>query len=137
MDYASLKLDALKIIIEELNIDEPSIMGINNILKQTIFYEPKIKNYVQNPDITYDRLHPLNLNFIDRLEQSILIRAYIKYILSEFMLKSEYGLYVFDAIIVVYNKKIILKIQNSDLGTSLVIVNLNDHIDEMIKFIHS
>jgi hypothetical protein len=135
MNYTQLKTEALKIIINELNLNDPSITDINNILKQTIFYEPKIKNYVQNPDLFYDRTHPLNLGILDQIIPANLIRAYIKYILADFMLKSEYGLYVFDAIIVVYNKKIILKIQNKDLGTSLVIVNLNDTITERIKLI--
>lgn len=136
MSYQETKNDATQSIIQLLTLRVDSEARIDDVLKNCISYEPKIKNWFANaiePDSTYSRENPIDLNLVDKINEIGLVKAYIKYILADLLINPQRGLYLFDGVIIRNNSRIVFRARNANSGDCLLVINLNDTLSAMIK----
>jgi hypothetical protein len=136
MSYQDIKTDATQSIIQLLNLSPNSESRIHEVLKKTISYEPKSKIWVTSanePNCIYSKDHPIDLSLIDKINEIGLIKAYIKFLLTDLLINPEQGLYLFDAIVIRNNNRIVFRAHNETRCDCLLVFNLNDTISTMIK----
>lgn len=136
MSSQSIKSDATQSIIQLLNLPSNSESRISEVLKKSLTYEPKIKNWfgsAEEPDFIYSRNEPIDLSLVDKINEIGLVKAYIKYILADLMDHPERGLHLFDGIIIRNNNRIVFRVRNVNSGDCLLVINLNDQISTSLK----
>jgi hypothetical protein len=132
----SIKSNATQSIINLLNLSPNSEVRIGEVLKKSISYEPKVKNWfaqTDEPDCIYNREQSIDLDLVDKINEIGLVKAYIKFLLADLMANPQQGLYLFDGIIIRNNNRIVFRARNETSGECLLVINLNDTVSAMIK----